>query len=321
MVVYTAIDLVEASSLAGSWDKLAHAYVFKLPSVLVHILPLAVLVGSQLTLASMRSSGQWDAMRSAGIAPTKLMSDLLVVPWGAVAVSVVFVTWIAPMGMSVWQARLDSDSSAVEHQRYGTAAWVVRDGTFIKHGEELELRIERSPDGLPMTRVETRKNVPDSPALVWRHGRGWQKEIRSKPSAETRSDALLLKAYSLSTKGMLGDSLSLPNLYTAISLAAKRGLNAAPLRAEAALRVALVAACIVLPLLCLGISIGRDSSAASGLVGIGIVAAAAYWLFLAVAWNSAVAGVLAPYWVYGVVPLVFAGGGTILAFVGAAKQT
>jgi lipopolysaccharide export LptBFGC system permease protein LptF len=56
------------------------------------------------------------------------------------------------------------------------------------------------------------------------------------------------------------------------------------------------------------------------LVGLGITAAAVYWLCLAIVWNSAVAGVLAPYWVYAVVPLIFAGAGVVLAVVGSTKQ-
>jgi lipopolysaccharide export LptBFGC system permease protein LptF len=319
VVVYTAIDLVEASSLAGTSDMLATSYVFKLPSVLVHVLPLAVLVGTQLTLANMRSSGQWDAMRSAGISPMKLIGGLLIVPSGAAALSFFLVTWIAPMGMSVWQKRVSSDSREMEH-RYGTAKWVVRNGTFIKHGEDGGLRIERSPDGLPMTLVETRKDAAGGKALVWKHGQGWKEMILAKRTDETGSDTLLKEAYSMSATGILGDSLSAPDLFKAISLAAKRGLNAAPLTAEVALRVALIAACIVLPLLCLGISVGRETSTASRLVGIGIAAAAAYWLCLAIAWNSTVAGVLEPYWVYAVVPVVFAGFGAVLSFVGATKQ-
>jgi lipopolysaccharide export LptBFGC system permease protein LptF len=134
------------------------------------------------------------------------------------------------------------------------------------------------------------------------------------------ADALLQEAYALSGTGLLGDSLTVPDLFKAIPLAAKRGLNAAPLKAEVALRGALIAACIVLPLLCLGMSIGRETSAASRLLGIGIAAAATYWLCLAIAWNSAVAGILEPYWVYAVVPLLFAGFGTALLFVGATRQ-
>jgi lipopolysaccharide export LptBFGC system permease protein LptF len=160
----------------------------------------------------------------------------------------------------------------------------------------------------------------DGTDMVWKHGRGWQKEIRVKNADGGDSNALLQEAYALSATGILGNSLTAADLFTVIPLAAERGLNAAPLKAEAALRVALIAACIVLPLLCLGMSIGRETSSASRLVGLGIAAAVAYWLCLAIVWNSAVAGVLAPYWVYAVVPLLFAGVGAALSFAGSTKQ-
>jgi lipopolysaccharide export LptBFGC system permease protein LptF len=320
VVVYAAIDLVEASSLAGASDALVIVYLFKLPSVLVHVLPLSVLVGAQLTLATMRDSGQWDAMRSCGLSPLKLIGSLLVVPCGAVVLSFFFATWIAPMGMAVWQNRLGLDSDKTKNQQVGSAKWIVRNGIFIKHGEDFDLRIARTPDGRPTNLVETRQGSVDGTDMVWKHGRGWQKEIRVKNADGGDSNALLQEAYALSATGILGNSLTAADLFTVIPLAAERGLNAAPLKAEAALRVALIAACIVLPLLCLGMSIGRETSSASRLVGLGIAAAVAYWLCLAIVWNSAVAGVLAPYWVYAVVPLLFAGVGAALSFAGSTKQ-
>jgi lipopolysaccharide export LptBFGC system permease protein LptF len=320
VVVYTAIDLVEASSLAGASDALVTAYLFKLPSVLVHVLPLAVLVGAQLTLASMRNSGQWDAMRSSGLSPLKLIGSLLIVPCGAVVLSFFLATWIAPMGMSVWQDRLGLSSDKATTQQVGSAKWMMRNGILIRHGEDFDLRIERSLDGRPMNLVETRLDSEDGTDMVWKNGRGWQREIHVETADGGESNALLQEAYALSTTGILGDSLTAADLFTVIPLAAKRGLNAAPLKAEAALRVALIAACIVLPLLCLGMSIGRETSTASRLVGLGIAAAVVYWLCLAIVWNSAVAGVLAPYWIYAVVPLLFAGVGVVLALAGSTKQ-
>ncbi len=125
--------------------------------------------------------------------------------------------------------------------------------------------------------------------------------------------------YPPSGTGMPGDSLTVPALLEAIPLALKRGLNPAPFQAELALRIALIAACAVLPLLCLGVGAGMVSVSAARLVGLGIAVAVAYWLCLAVAWNSVAAGVAAPYWLYAVVPLCFAGLGTLALILGAAK--
>ena len=65
--VYAAIDIIEVSSRAGTPSDGAYLwYLLKLPSITGQLLPLALVLGVQLSLSALRKRGEWEAILSAG---------------------------------------------------------------------------------------------------------------------------------------------------------------------------------------------------------------------------------------------------------------
>lgn len=78
-----------------------------------------------------------------------------------------------------------------------------------------------------------------------------------------------------------------------------------PSGADAALRLALIAASALVPLLGLLLALGWEEGRATRLVALGLAVGAAYWLVLAAAWNGAVLGAWSALWVSVGVPVLF----------------
>ncbi len=313
MVVYAAIDMVEASALPDGNRGLLTSYLFKLPSVLVHVLPLALVIGVQLTLAALRRLGEWDAMRSVGMSQKKLMATLLIVPFCSIFLSLALTAEIAPRALGIWQQRFD-DSAAPDSGKGEVSGWFKKDGMLVRVSGGPEIVIERDPLGQPSTFFYKPKGTPDDRAQVWRRGRGWQEEAQI-PDVATGSLTQLKQALLTTTTALPGASLTIGALVQAIGDASKMGLPGDPLMAELALRVALIAACLVIPLLSLGVSLLSESKRATRLVGLGFIAALTYWLLLTTAWNGAMMGIWSPVWVSAGVPLLFLACGAGLALL------
>jgi lipopolysaccharide export LptBFGC system permease protein LptF len=80
VLVYVAFDLGDAGRRLASevgWPVALHAALLHLPLVAVQVLPAALALGSVLTLWSLRSQGELEAMSAAGAGPLRLCLPLL----------------------------------------------------------------------------------------------------------------------------------------------------------------------------------------------------------------------------------------------------
>ncbi|MCP4601019.1 MAG: LptF/LptG family permease [Proteobacteria bacterium] len=313
-VVYMAIDFVEASSWPGaSLGRLVSLYVFRLPMIISQILPLALTLGVLLALASSRSRGEWNAMRSIGISPFGLSTRLLIVPFLGMCFSTLLLAQLAPRALAVWQSGFDPALSVAVSNSH----WCKGGRQIVQEESPLGFRtvIERRPDGSPLLWARAGAGVSDAETLVWRQANGWQEEAPQELDAAQCAAVTKKEILNDSHTSLPGASLTLVELGIAISQSEKRGISTAPLRAELALRIALIAACLIVPLLGLGLSLAGEESRSTRLVGRGIIAATAFWLSLAVAWNGAVVGAWSPTWVSVGIPLFYLGMSVVAVMV------
>lgn len=296
--VYAAIDLVEASSYMGENLDALHLYLFKLPLVLVHVSPLALLLGVQLCLAALRSRGEWDGIRSAGIGPRYLLWGFLMVPLVALPIYGMLVFHWAPAALSVWEKGLAAPSDGE------TFRW-AQDGDRLEgyHPDGPRVQIQR--DGTGQIKRWEGSAGGASDVYGWQSGSGWTRNPAPMEKPVVRHG----EGGDLSPWILPGATLSPSELAAAVDTARHRGHDTAPLRAEQALRVALTAACFILPFWGLGLGLRTEEQRPTRLIGLGIGVAAAYWLCLATAWNGAMVGVWHPAWISAGVPGAFLCGG------------
>jgi lipopolysaccharide export LptBFGC system permease protein LptF len=306
-VIYASVDLVEVGSLTGvSAVRLLLAYPFKLPSVAAQVLPLALIIGVLLTLSSLRRGGEWEALRSAGLSPRRLAVGLLVVPIIGAVLLVPVVEWLGPAASLAFERRITSGGEPAAE----TAVWSADDRGSLSRADPSsgcpDLLIERDADGRATafeSRERGRGNGQDPETIVWRLGLGWTR--RASTAAGQRCQPSAVSAWSGSAIGLGGASLSRGRLSETIDRLEGRGRDATELRAQGALRVALIEACLIVPLLGLLLALGWDEARATRLTALGLAVGAAYWLALATAWNGAVLGVWSPLWLSVGVPILF----------------
>jgi lipopolysaccharide export LptBFGC system permease protein LptF len=293
-VVYASIDLVEAGSLTRvPAGQLLGAYPLKFPSIAAQMLPLALLFGVLLALSSLRLHGEWDALRSAGLSPLRLSPGLLAVPLLGVLVGLPLIEWLAPAGLARYQAAV----GAAPLDEAGRPRWSVEpDGALTRTGggDTAPLVIERDENGRAVSFEEDGRS--------WRRGRGWG----IAGDAASSAAAVVVADIPTPAPGQLaGSSLTRFELSRTIHALESSGRDASPWAAQGALRLALIAACLVVPLLGLMIALGWSEGRASRLIALGLLVGAAYWLALATAWNGAVLGVWSVLWVSAGVPVLF----------------
>ncbi len=303
IIIYAAIDFVEASSAASTdFIRALALYPFRLPMIVTQVSPLALSFGLLLALAACRTNGEWDALLAAGISPLKTAGGFLVVPLLAVFALAPLVAHVAPRSLSAWQAGLDPELPGTT-----TPGWCRQNERLIrKPGSSTpSVAIERDPDGLPISWIELR-----STPRVWQRGRGWQ--VGQIPELEPALCAINAGKTAALHGSLPGASLGFTDLTSAIAEAKRMGFDASPLGAELALRIALAVSCLILPLLCLGIALLGEECRATRLTARGVVVAAAFWFTLSAAWNGAVLGVWSPVWLSLGVPLCGLGVGAVL---------
>ncbi len=304
IIIYAAIDFVEASSAASTdFTRALVLYPFRLPMIVAQVSPLALSFGMLLALAASRTNGEWDALRAAGISPLRTVGAFLIVPLLAVFALSPLVAHVAPKSLSAWQAGLDPRSPRLTP----TPGWCRQNERLIRNpGPSIpSVAIERDPDGLPISWAELR-----STPRVWQRGRGWfvgqSSELEPAPCAAIGEKTTTVHG------APPGAALGLTELTSAIAEATRMGFDVSPLRAELALRVALAVSCVILPLLCLGIALLGEEHRATRLTARGVVVAAVFWFVLSAAWNGAVLDVWSPDWLSIGVPLGGLGVGAVL---------
>ncbi len=310
VTVYAAIDFVETSSLHD--EPLSHllfAYPFRIPMIISQVMPLALALGVLLALASSRSRGEWDAMRAAGISPFSLAKNLLIVPLLGVLVSMPILAEIAPRALLAWRSGFVQGAS----KQAALPGWCKEDSNLVKEADSTgtHIVIGRSGDGSPLSWTRSDPAIPSG--SVWQPEQGWRsKDVRKLRT--TRCSPLDERVQLNASMSLPGASLSVKQLLAATSAARSKGLQDAPLRAELALRIALAAACLIVPLLGLGLGLLGEESRSTRLVARGLIAAAVFWLSLVAVWNGASLGVWSPNWVAVGVPLFYSAIGISAVF-------
>ncbi|MDD5307235.1 MAG: LptF/LptG family permease [Deltaproteobacteria bacterium] len=299
VAVYAAVDVVETSQSFGMEATKAFAsYPLRLPTAIVQALPLALLVGVLLALASLRKRGEWDALASAGISPARLAPWLLLAPFAGALLSAPLSRELVPRCLERWQAAAGPTTRAFSEESLWTKAGraLVRcdGGPGCREG----VIIERGDKGLPLV-FSTPSG--DGARQVWRTGRGWRNEV-SRESLRGIADA---SRFPVAGGLFVGAGLPSGRLAAAITAQKAAGRDTAPLEAEQGLRSALALSCLVLPILGLALGLTARRLEEVGLIALGLAAAFAYWFVLAATWNGAVLGLWSSEWVGSGVPALF----------------
>jgi lipopolysaccharide export LptBFGC system permease protein LptF len=289
LLIYLVIDFVEVGSIGGSQDMVEQvAYWLRVPSITAQILPIALLLGVMLALANLRSHGEWDAMRAAGISTRALAAMLIVVSIVAVCPAWFLLNEIGPRGMSAWQGSTAAHTS----QNQLDATWIKHGTTLVRAGPGgNEIIVERNEDGTPLS-VTMKRDV--GPAIGWRRADGWHSGDNMPgiqyPQLTRRVNSTQGNAAAI----IPGATFTSSELDVAVQYSANVGLSTRLFRVELALRMSLVLACLILPLFGLTLGFIGEEARASRLVGRGIVAAVVYWFCLTAAWNGASIGAWSP---------------------------
>jgi len=304
VAVFAAIDIVEATAwIDAPRLSVLPFYLFKLPLIATYLLPLALLLGVLLAVASLFKRGEWDLLQACGISPVRLLLGIFATPVAGALVCFALVMWLAPYGVGIWH----SVAYRGEHGQSESIRWTRSDGRLIRRRSDgSTVFIERGAGGEPWPWVFLSPTEKEG-TVVWRAGGGWQTEpVALDATAAWGPDPGPPGLGRISHPGELpGSSMSVGELARAAEELRELGVDPAAVRAELGLRAALVLACLVLPMMGMGLCLGRLTAGAAALLARGLVAAFAFWLCLAVAWNGATAGLWPVAWIWAGVPLSF----------------
>jgi hypothetical protein len=302
--MYVLVDGVESASAARvSLSRMASLYPYKLPLIAAHVAPVAVSIAVVLGLGALRRRGEWDAAAAAGIAPRAMLGGLLAVPFACALAAVPLVHSAAPLAL----ARYEAGTFPAAAPRIEGRHW-LRDGRRLERvrdtrpGAALEIEIERDDGG--------RALAWDGPCgdgerrCSWRRAGAWEKS--GGPERRAVLPREIPREPVPTAYGLVGASLTSARLAALAGALERQGQTAFGLKAERSLRTALAAACAIVPALALLLAIASGTTRDARLVGIGLGAAALYWLALSLAWNGASSGALCARWVDTGVPLSMA---------------
>jgi hypothetical protein len=256
----------------------------------------------QLMTASLRKSGEWDAVLASGISPRFLVSRMMVTPLAASLLAALLLLFVGPLMLAVWNAKLTPSPKGRDVPT--EAEWVTLDRRLVKldrHREPIVV-LERDARGRPTALYRAPRS--DAPGAAWTPSDGWSARtmpphLRTVPAAVSRPPE------ERSRTVLPGATLTVGQLASEIRNRRSLGRSGALLEAERALRFAVIAACLVLPLTMLLICYRTREPRASRLVASGLGVAVLYWLVASVAWNGVSFGLVPPVGLAVVVPLVF----------------
>ena len=301
--VYVLIDAIEtASSARLPVTAIAAVYLFKLPLVAAHVAPLACAFSVLLAYGVFKRRGEWDAAAAAGIGPLAMLAGLAAIPLAIALAAIPLVHAFAPWSL----ARFEEETSASSAGAAGT--WWARDGRALVKWQDADgdpptgIAIERGPDGRA---TSWRGACRGGQVCTWQREVGWREGGTVSATVGFKEPA---RAPRPSAYGFGGASLASSEIRDLARDLETHGQNAHALRAELALRTAVAAGVAIVPALALALAFAFGTSRDTRLVGVGLVAAAAYWFVLAAAWNGVALGALSPLWVSAGVPGAFAAG-------------
>ncbi len=315
LILYLAIDIVEFTNIFNiGADSLFKVYVFKLPSALSFLLAPAVSLGASLCKADIHRSGELDAIQAAGIGTLRIVFYLICVSIIAVPLSFLLSFVLVPTATAKFEAEIRGFS--VNTETLNNFLWTFQNDAFVRiidNGNIDEL-LNIDDQGLALKRF-TRKSDKDvsiersQEIIAWDAESGW----RIEKGVNIFSDQVLFKPPAFSAANVLpGQSLSSEELKQAAIIAQNIGLSDGALRAEKALRKAIVAACIVISTLVLTIMFVFQIKNAGAAALVSLAVTALYWLASAVAWNGTASEIWHDYWLSIGVPVLFAIASTTL---------
>lgn len=304
--MYVVVDTVESASSAGvPLSRVAALYAFKLPQIAVHVAPVAAALAVVLALGALERRGERVAAAAAGLGPGFLIAGLLAVPCGLAALVLPLAHELAPRALARFE-----HGAFPEGARDGTGGsrW-IRDGArFVMlegspgGGERAEISMVRGDDGRAASWSGPCREG-GAGRCSWSAGSGWRDSGAEDPA---RGGIEAPRAPGPTAYGLVGASLTSGELRALSARLDALGQSSCALRAELALRNAVAAACVVVPVLALLLALAARTSRDTRLVGIAVAAAGAYWLALSLAWNGAIGCAVSPAWVDLGVPLGFA---------------
>jgi hypothetical protein len=302
-VIYLAIDIVEVKSSSHvSTDEWLLWYGFKLPSLVGLLMPIGLVLGVQLMTATLRKSGEWDAVLASGISPRFIVSRMMVTPLAASLLAALLLLFVGPLMLAVWNAKL----TPLPRSRNGPteAKWVKIERRLVKldrHREPIVV-LERDARGRPTALYRSPRS--DAPGAAWTPSDGWS--ARPMPPHLRTVTAAISRPFEECSRTVLpGATLTIGQLASEILNRRSLGISGALLEAERALRFAVIAACLVLPLTMLLICYRTREPRASRLVASGLCVAVLYWLLASAAWNGVSFGLVPPVGLALLVPLLF----------------
>ncbi len=298
IALYAVVELIDLANAAGGPSLLR--YPLRLPLALVLVSPVAALIAGAWTGVHLARTGQLLALAAAGRSPRRALATCPAAGavWGALVWAVAW--FAAPASMAAWSGS-EGEIPASGWAREGSVLYRV--GARSPEGATEVLIFTLDDRGLPRRRIEAER-------AELREGRWVLRDLWELPAGEAPRRREILAA-PVPLDRVVGDriaappELSGPALIEAARLAEAAGADAAPLWAEAALRIALALACLV----CLALGAvtgarwGRGLGTTAALVSAwGLVT----WLLLALTWTFAAAGQV-PAWTVVVVPISVTG--------------
>lgn len=317
-------DLSElASSLVQKPDALSMAwrlYLYKLPTIFVQALPVAVLFGTLLALADLVRHGEVLALRAAGATPFRLALPPLALALVLSSFSLWVADQVAPQAMRsaiLIETRQLSRWSWYWTMFHKRRNWYASEDGALYHVGEVEDEGRTLRD---VIRFDFRSGRLDTLTVagLLRHQQGqwegtdvtaWDLHREQAESISIRPGPMRIHEGPEHFAGILGQpsELTLAQLRQAIEIRNRQGQMSLPLQIERRSRVAMPVLGVALLLLGLGFALGvRLPSGTIEAAGLGIAVSFFGWGVLAVCRALGMASILDPTlaaWLPVVVPL------------------
>lgn len=285
LLLYASVDLVEAGSIAGvDAGTLLAAYAMKLPHITAQLLPMALAFGAVVALAGLRRHGEWNAMALTGISPARIGGAMLAVPLLASIPALLLSFILAPAAMAGYEKALGIEPVPA-------AGWsLLKDGGISRQssgeGAGGNLRVDIGPSGEVL---RWRTVGPHGVSWIWERGAGFSRGRSEEIDGDLR-EAPILVMPSAGMDGMVASSWSSSALRDLAGKLEAAGLDPRPVRAQLALRTALVLACVIVPALAVFLALFGSTHRISRLLPMALAVCAFYWANVVVAWNGALWG-------------------------------
>lgn len=135
VAIFAIVDLFEKiqefmDGRASAWI-IARYYLYKVPYVVVNVLPVALLMSTFLTLGQMSKFNELTAMATSGVSTGRIMVPLLVVGLAAVGVSFALNEWVVPEATRRRESILETEvrrRQVREPTEYANVSALGRDG-------------------------------------------------------------------------------------------------------------------------------------------------------------------------------------------------